>query len=191
MLKFAFKILIIVSLCYNIQVVKGQTNDNTYIIYTLGLPDEALRNPREVIGSKWNITFRDAAICFFTNELEDSITSLNSITYKKLALRYGPDWRKKFDAEVEDEFKIENEICNLIKKQKFITEKNFNQFVPYRTHKMQPVPNSNNYIVYLEGWGEWKGYEDMEVYYTLNVNYKKQTVKILSFKYNSRLKTKL
>jgi hypothetical protein len=48
--------------------------------------------------------------CIVTDDLEDSVKKENDKTYKLIEAKYGKDWQRAFDEEIELEYKIERQM---------------------------------------------------------------------------------
>ena len=156
----------------------GQTKTN-YRILTYGLPNLTRNSAMEIIGSKWGIDFYPIAGCMIEEELKDSAEKENQSTYGLLAAKFGKDCERRLYSEKEKEYNHRMEISDFVDSLKFIKEKIIAKFIPGEGYKMHRGNNKNIYIVNVEGWGD---HPIKEVYYILQVNYKKKTVKIINYK---------
>ena len=172
---------IILSLCVTLSAfcnvaAQKQKNSFKYKLLTYGLQDDTRRNASSIIQQKWKIKILPVAGCIVTQELEDSVKKKNDKTRKLIEREYGKEWERKFDAEVEDEYKIEAQIDSLVKKQTYVENKEIVNPLPGAPLPMCPVDNTGNYIVTVSTFN--RQWEEQKLY-RLKVNYKKCTIKIL------------
>lgn len=151
------------------------SNPDKFRILTYGLIITP-SNARAIIENKWNMEFYQVAGCVVTNELEDCVQKENEKTYQLIEARYGKDWKKAFEEEIANEYRIETYIDSLVRKQPYVADNVIRSSFADEPFPMFPLDNEGNYIVkvniYRRNWKEIKLYE-------LQVNYKTNTVKIV------------
>ncbi|MBI5373014.1 MAG: hypothetical protein HZA79_13410 [Sphingobacteriales bacterium] len=151
-------------------------NSYKYRLLTYGLRDDTRRNASSIIQQKWKIEIYSVAGCIVTQQLEDSVKRENDKTYKLIENEYGKGWENKFDAEVENEYKIEAQIDSLVKKQAYIENKEIVNPLPGAPFPMYPVGNNGNYIVAISTYN--RQWEEQKLY-RLKVNYIKGAIEVL------------
>lgn len=119
-----------------------------------------------------------------THELEDSVARENKKVEPLIEVKFGKDWRDKFDAEVDSEFAIEVKVSAIIDSLDYIRKKQAEMDKEGNGlhYWMKPVAKTTNYDVLVQGWGRWKGKDEWVTYYKERVDYKSKTVKLLSDK---------
>lgn len=168
------------SICFG----QNKSAKRTFRVLVYGLPDFERQNAQNVIAEKWGIEFYPVAGCTVSQELQDSVEQENKKVDPLIERKYGKDWYKRYDKEVNAEFEIEKKVSaqidklNYIRKKQTEMEKEGNGL----HYIMSPVSNSTKYNVSIEGWGKWKGEDEWLTYYKLVVDYKTKTVKLLSDK---------
>lgn len=176
-LKKTIQILFLLLSIFCCAIIQGQTISKKYRLLTYGLQDDTRRNARSIIQEKWRIEFYGVAGCVVSQELEDSVAKENDKTYKLIEAEYGKTWEEQFYKEIEDEYKIEAKIDELVKKQKFIMHKEIVNTLPGAPFPMNPIDNKGNYIVSVSTYN--KKWEEQKLY-TLKVNFKKNLVTVLN-----------
>jgi hypothetical protein len=155
----------------------AQNEEMTY--YTYGLPAIERLNARDIVAERYGFYYRSIAGCVINEEMMDTVRPHNERIDKKLALRHGKNWRKKFDREVEAEYKrlkpltqavneyLASEETAALDKQLGLTE-------TYKNTWLTPSADGRSYEVVVSGlYGE----NFMELY-TLSVDKKSKRVKL-------------
>ena len=152
-----------------------------YRILTYGLPNFEMENSKAVIANRWNIEFYSVAGCIIDSDLEDSVVKENAIVKKALTIKYGSNWRDKFDTEVDKEFKLQTKISNLLNEQPFIKNKQreIEKLEGSLDFKMYPAEKGSLYNIKVSGYEKLKNEYEYFTYYRLQVNYKTKSVKIV------------
>lgn len=184
--KIIFIGLSILTLFLQVRICYGQKQPTkpTFWLLIYGLPNFERQNSENVIAQKWGIDFFSIAGCVVSKELEDSVEQQNRKVKPLIEKKFGKDWYKRFDKEVDAEFEIEKKVSvlidglNYIEKKQGEMEKEGNGL----HYIMTPVANTTKYNVSVQGWGKWKGEEEWLTYYKLLIDYKTATVKLLSDK---------
>lgn len=159
-----------------IVTTQGQTISKKYRLLTYGLQDDTRRNASRIIQGKWNIEFYGVTGCIITKELEDSVKKENEKTEKLIEAEYGKTWEERFNKEIEEEHKIETQIDELVKKQKFIIDRDILNPNPGAPFPMRPADDNGNYIVSVSTYN--RQWEEQKLY-TLQVNYRTKKVTVL------------
>jgi len=81
----------------------SQSDTAGFVIRTAGfhMEENDYDLTKDSIAKKWDILYLPVADCISTSEFTDSINRLNKITLKRLEDRYGSDWKKRYDDEVD------------------------------------------------------------------------------------------
>lgn len=141
-------------------------------ILTYGLGSYQRQNAERIIAPKWGIKFVQVAGCVVTQAITDSIDVHNKVVYRNMEKKYGKDWKKQFDDEINEEIRRENIVRETVKQISFIIHKNkeLKQANDYLDYDVTPVHRSDDYIVSAGCWDRKK--EQWITYYTIKVNYK-------------------
>jgi hypothetical protein len=75
--------------------------DTAIKILLSGLPDNEALNTLNAVAKKYGFSYHQVGGCVIPKALRDSIFSENLKTYHLLNKRFGPDWRSKFETEVD------------------------------------------------------------------------------------------
>lgn len=170
------KIILLLCLTPLYAIAQKEATFYRFKILTYGLQDDTRRNPTDLIQRKWKIKIESVAGCIIAEELEDSVKKENDKTYILIEKAFGKDWEKRFDAEVEDEYRIEAIIDSLVRKQTYIDNKEIVNPFPGSPFPMYPIDDEGNYIVTVSTYN--RQLEEQKLY-RLSVNYKKNTIKVL------------
>jgi len=159
---------------------------NQFTLLTYGLPDLYRQNARNVIAEKWGIRFYTAAGCTISEALRDSVKNHNNLANQNITAKYGENWSEKFKTEVDAEFDIQMEIIETLSRLDFIqkTNKELEQEGDALLYQMKPVAHSDNYEVWIKGWGKTNktGESVMMIYYKIKFDSKTKKYKVLSNK---------
>ena len=152
--------------------------DSTLKILTYGLPDFEKEHARFIVSKKYGFKFFAVAGCLVSERLIDSIESQNKIVFAAMENKFGKQWYSKFNAEVEEVFKIEERIRGVVWKKPFMIfrqkelEKEGNGLFLI----INPMSHKNLYEVKAYGWGTWNGTNAQIIYYRLIVDLTKNKV---------------
>ncbi len=162
-------------------------NEDTLLIY--GLPNMERQNSRNVIAKKWGIKFKSVAGCIVTDELVDSVKTVNDRVNKSIEKKFGKNWNDKFEREIEEEYEKEKKLTTVLDKIDFIKKKGDQMSKEGNGlhYYMTPIENSmTDYNVSVEGWGIIDNKDVWVSYYRLTVNYKTKKYKLLDDKIETR-----
>lgn len=153
-----------------IAVAQGAVIDTTYRILTYGLPRFEYQNATAIIGEKWGIQHFAVAGCIVTRELLDSVKQENERTLAAIAVRFGPDWEKRFDDEVEREYQRERTIVSKIEALPYIQAKQEAMKAEGNGlhYWIRPIPDGDE--VAVNGYGQWNGETEWLVLYVFKVD---------------------
>jgi hypothetical protein len=143
-------------------------------------------NAEGVIARKYGIRFYAVAGCVVTEELEDSVKKENQVVYATIEKKYGKNFWKKFDEEVDEEFVKEETVKELLNKQQYINNKQneLDKEGNGLSYIMNPkAPGIYDVIAY--GWGKIKEEDKLVIYYRLLVHTADKSVKMMSNKVES------
>ncbi len=173
--------IIIITLLINSEVSVGQ-DSTKFKILIYGLPHFEREDARKVVAKKWDINFYAVADCVVDQDLLDSVAKENKIHDERITALYGKDWRDKFETEVDKEYHIHQQISKLIDKQKFIKIKSseLEKAGESLFYKIQSTGKEKIYYVVVDSWAKWKGKDEFIIYYKLEVDYKRRSIKMLS-----------
>ncbi len=73
-----------------------------YWIYGSGLIDMRREEATEGISEKWKIKYADVGGCRVSSDIEKKADSLNKKTYAEITRRYGENWEKRYEKDIED-----------------------------------------------------------------------------------------
>lgn len=140
-----------------------------------------MENSKAVVANRWNIEFYPVAGCIIDSDLEDSVAKENAIVKKALTIKYGPNWRDKFDIEVDEEFKFQTTISDLLNQQQFLKDKQreIEKFEGSLAFEMYPAKKGSVYDIKVSGYEKLKNEYTYFTYYRLQINYKTKSVKIV------------
>lgn len=173
-------ILISASIC----VTQAQTVQSKYRLLVYGLPNFLRQNAEDVIANKWGIEFYPVGDCSTPREIADSAEKHNTVVKARIAKKYGRNWSKRFDKEVDAEFARQQQITawaeslDYVKKKKEQMEANGELFFNLLT----PVPHTHKYDVQIRGWEKYQGEDIFFRFYRFEVDYKTKHIKLISDK---------
>jgi len=159
--------------------------DNDYTLLTYGLPNMERQNSRNVIAEKWEIKFKSVAGCMVSEELVDSVKTINDRVDKNLEKKYGKYWNEKFEKEIDEEYEREKQITAILDKVDFIRKRDEQMGKEGNglDYYMTPIKNSpTDYDVSVEGWSTIKNKDMWVSYYRMRVNCKTKKYKLLEDK---------
>src|SRR5688572_30391424 len=118
-------LITIVFLCCDSKSQTGNNNKKLvpYTILVYGLPNFERQNAEGVIARKYGIRFYGVAGCVITQEFEDSVEKENKPVYAAIEKKYGKDFWKRFEKEVDKEFVKEQEVKELLDRQQYLINK--------------------------------------------------------------------
>ncbi len=166
----------------NSQLTEEPIKDTTLKILTYGLPDMNESHARNSIARKYGFSYYAVAGCVVSKELRDSILQENKKGYDILSKKFVKDWRSKFEEEVDTMRKLQPEIEKIVKKAKFIIEKEevLNKENNCLYYDIDITPQKNIFTVKAYGWGKLNDIEEMLVYYIVSVDTITKSVKLIS-----------
>jgi hypothetical protein len=161
----------------------SNTGDD-FTLLTYGLPNMEIQNSRYIIARKWEIKFKSVAGCIVTEELVDSVNTINERVNKNIENKYGKNWNDKFEKEIAEEFEKEKVVTAILDKVDFIKKKNDQMELEGNglQYYMTPIENTTDYSVSVEGWGTIDNKDAWVSYYRMTVNYETKKYKLLSDK---------
>ena len=139
-----------------------------FVLLEYGFPlNENYYLARKEVSDKWDIHFKRVALCVVDEKLEDSVQTQNKITYDLIYLVHGKGWDKRFNEEIERNYKILNDQQKEKEKEKQLEmfkamkstepigaieqpESNI-LFRGYRNKILPSVTNNNGLPIALEG----------------------------------------
>ncbi|MCF3110897.1 hypothetical protein LL912_19080 [Niabella sp. CC-SYL272] len=178
------RLLLVIITTVSICTIQAQTGKSKYRILVYGLPDFLRQNAEDVIANKWGIEFYPVGDCSTPQEIADSAEKHNTAIKALIAKKYGRQWSKRFDEEVDAEFAVQQKIAPLIDSIDYIKnkqaemEKEGNGLHYYMT----PIAGTTKYNVQVQGWGTWNGQSEWVTYYRFVANHKTKEVTLISNK---------
>jgi len=174
-MKCLFIALVLNGIFFSPLFAQNQTNTKKYRLLIYGLPRADNQNARKIIADKWGIEFYAVAGCIVSQELVDSVKKENANVFKLLESKYGENCKEIFSKEIDEEYKIEKEISELVRNQSFAKNKQVDPS-PAFTLPMYPIDDRGTYIVTLTTYDREskKG-----IPYKLQVNYKTSHIEIM------------
>ncbi len=159
----------------------GQASGEKYRLLTYGLPNFGMQNAEYVVAEKWGIEYYAVAGCVVSQELIDSVEKHNDAVEPLIKKKYGEDWYKKFQKEVEAEYEIEQKVIALLDQLDYIVKKKqeLDKEGNGLDYTMSPVKKTSKYEVSVSGWGILNGQPEWVSYYRLLVDHQKKTVQLL------------
>lgn len=178
-LKISFLLIILsilVQSC-NKQEKKVDTlkTESDYTILTYGLPNMERQNSRNIIAEKWKIKFKSVAGCMVSEQLLDSVKTINGRVDKNLEKKYGKNWNQKFEKEIDEEYERYKQITAILEKVDFIKKRDEQMGIEGNglDYYMTPIKNSPaDYDVSVEGWSTIDNKDVWVSYYRMRVNCK-------------------
>ncbi len=157
----------------------------TIPIVEYGMPYEnVFQNARNIIANKWGIRFEYVGEgCFVSEEDIQQAKRVNEVSHRKLAIKYGKDWKIKFKNEIDREYEILKKLRIAIYKEKYILnldstlDKSGNSLYIFFTPK-----TNDQYKATIYGWGKWNGQSTLVIYYELNITTDTRVIEIISDK---------
>jgi len=73
-------------------------------ILTYGLPDLHREKAHKAVADRWGISFRSIGGCKVDDKITATAKANNDKVYPLIEAKYGKDWIKKFNQEVEEEY---------------------------------------------------------------------------------------
>ena len=159
---------------------KAELGDTGLKILTYGLPYD--NRAASVIAKKYGFRYYPVAGCVVEPGLSDSVYRENQRVMNILAQRYGADWEKRFDKQVE-ELRLKYEEIELMLRQESFIKKKVDELDAAGNGLHFAISDANPADVYeikAYGWGEWKGEDELVVFYKISVDLNKKSVKLLS-----------
>lgn len=98
--KLSFLFLLI--MIFSCKKEEGNYVGGYYWIYSYGLKDMRAAEATEGISEKWKIKYADVGGCVVGYDIQKKADASNKKTYAAIARRYGKDWKKKYNKDLED-----------------------------------------------------------------------------------------
>ncbi|MCD2424925.1 hypothetical protein LQ567_19230 [Niabella pedocola] len=177
-------LLLIIITTMSISTTQAQTASPKYRLLVYGLPNFSRQNAEDVIAHKWGIEFYPVGDCTTPQEIADSAEKHNTAVKALIAKKYGRQWNKRFDEEVNAEFARQRQIIewieslDYVKKKKAEMEANEEIFFNLLT----PIPHTYKYDVQIRGWEKHNDDDVFYRFYRFEVDYKNRRVKLVSDK---------
>ncbi len=151
-------------------------------ILTYGLPDFTRQHARQVVARRYGFEFYAVAGCVVSKGLIDSVKEHNDQVYAALGSKHGKNWRDLFKEEVEGVFQQEQQVEDLLRRERYIRakEQELAQAGNGLYFLIEPTRQAGLFEVKAHGWGEWKGNSEQVVYYKLQVNLHQKQVSLIS-----------
>lgn len=158
-----------------------QAVSSKYTILTRGFADSEMQNALIVVAKKWGITYKRVGGCMVPKKIKDSMNTHNTIAYKNIEEKFGKDWEVEFYKEVETEYQRQSKIRVLLDSVDIIKTKQAEMKLEGNGlhYFMEPLNKSNNYMVWVNGWGKVNDADCWVTFYKYKVNYKKQKFKLI------------
>ena len=153
------------------------------IIFHLYGPPQDLEKveARRVIGNKWDIKFIGVAGCEGSKEFFDGVDKHNDSMDVLANKKYGRDWQKNFNEEIEIKLKKERRASSLLDKEKRIRIKQSQLDKEGNgLHYFFDVIDSTKYNVNIAGWGKINDTSKYVIYFRYLVDIKEKKVKLLN-----------
>ncbi len=156
----------------------------SYKILVYGVPpDPIYQNAEQVIAKQWGIEFVAIGGCVVANTAKDSSEKHNEMVYQQLEQAHGKDWKINFYKAIEEEYKKEMKIMEVLDQDKtwqkrLVKEEGASYFL----YQFYPILGTENYDVKVSNYEEWKGKNSRVIYYKLKVLMPSKKVSIVSDK---------
>ncbi len=162
--------------------IEVPTRDTALRILIYGLPDHYGRQASNMIARKYGFSYFAVAGCMVSEDLVDSVRRENKKVYEALLKRFGKGWRTAFELEVDSIRSILPQIEDLVKKESYIIkkEKDLEEENNGLFYGTEFTPQKNVFDVKAYGWGKINNNDELLVYYTLSVDLKRKSVKLIS-----------
>lgn len=172
------------------EVVKSKPYFDTSITFLIYGPQPKITwqraNANDVIAKKWGIKFKfiDVGDVVQSEHKIDSAEVHNNKIRERLKKKFGDNWSEKFEKAKEREFELEKIAMNIIDKQGFVIRKKTEiEKEDVLRYYLQPIDSSSTFNVSAYGFGRAKDtIPNRLTYFKLIVDYKKETVKLISDK---------
>lgn len=156
----------------------------SYKILVYGVPpDPIYQNAEQVIAKQWGVEFVAIGGCVVANSTKDSSERHNEMVYQQLEKEHGKDWKFNFYKAIEDEYKKEMKIMEVLEKNKAWQKRLAKEEeASYFLYQFYPILGTENYDVKVSNYEEWNGKNSRVIYYKLKVLMPSQQVNIVSDK---------
>ena len=174
-------VILLLALCGQHCWAQTGSADTTFRLLTYGLPRGDWQQAEQVVAQRWGISFHSVAGCIVSEHLRDSVKTVNDLVDARIRVKFGADWRARFDAEVEAEYSIIMEIISLVESLSYVKAKD--EQLRSEGNGLYPViilPDAGSYEVHLVGWGDVNGESAVVTYFKFEVDGKTRSVKLLS-----------
>jgi hypothetical protein len=174
--------LCFLSLFLNSEACLGQENPAIpkHRILVYGEPTHDGELTENLVGQKWGIEFYRVAGCTVTQELLDSVKQHNDAVETSLSIKYGLDWKRRFNEDLKAEREKQNQIIENLKKLDFIEvkQREMEKKDGHLYYLITPILNTSKYNVVVAGWHDSK-VEYLGKVYDLVVDFPGMAVTIL------------
>ena len=154
--------------------------DTTYRILTYGLPRFEYQNATWVVGQEWGIVHYPVAGCVVTQELMDSVKLENDRVLGRIIEHYGPDWRERFDADVEEEYGREVEIVLKVRELPYIQARQAEMKAAGNGLHFWVTPGPEGDEVAVHGYAPWEGSTEWLLLYIFEVEGESGAIRLVS-----------
>lgn len=155
----------------------GNYHGGYYWIYSYGYPRIDFHDAAEGISEKWKIRYHSVSGCMIDKNLMDSVDAENKKTYAAIGKKYGKDWRKKYNKDIDGFMMRKVDVMDVL-----ITNKLFrNELQKYYIaidNVDKEVKELNDDVYKVVVYNEKLKAENKECF-TVNVNTKDRTVNLI------------
>jgi hypothetical protein len=162
----------------------AENKDSVLRILVYGLPNFERQNSEALVAHKYGFRFFGAAGCVVTKEFEDSVERENKPVYALIEKKHGKGFWKRFNSEVDEEFKKQQDVEKLLWSQPYLKKKDEEMQKEDNglDYWLEWTKDKNIYNVKAYGWGKDKGGSRLMVFYKLKVDLGKRKVVLVSDK---------
>lgn len=168
----------------------GQTGHSSpkFEILVYGrVSNNAYRDAENIVADRWNIRLKSIVTCMVPTFLKDSAEVFNRRSDSLISLKYGKNWRQKFDKEIAKEKKFIEKLIARIKPLEYISQLNSalskeGNEVYYMVYPYSIARSEKKYEVFVYGWGTINGETDLVCYYKFKVFKHKKAIDLVTDK---------
>ncbi|WP_343665248.1 hypothetical protein [Chryseobacterium mucoviscidosis] len=172
-LTFVFIFLLI----FSCKKEEGVCVGGYYWIYDYGLKDMRREESTEGISEKWKIKYADVGGCTVSSDIVKKADALNKKTYAEITRRYGKNWQKEYEKDIEDFMMKKVDVMDVL-----ITNKLFRAELkkyPVEIHDLdKDVKELKNDLYKVVIYNQKLKSENKECF-TVNVDTKNRTVNLI------------
>jgi hypothetical protein len=156
--------------------------EGTYVggyhwIYTYGLKDMRIEEATVGISEMWKIKYADVGGCTVSSDIEKKVNDLNKKTYIAIAQKYGKNWEKKYNEDIEGFMMKKIEVMDVL-----ITNKLFRDELKKYPIEIDDVDKNvkelNKDLYKVVVYNQKLKAENKECF-SVNVDIKNRTVKLI------------